>query len=69
MYDVAVIGAGVIGASIARELSRYDLDLVILEKDNDVSTGTTKANSAIVHAGSETGKARRSLEDYSGFSR
>lgn len=51
MYDVAVIGAGVIGTFIARELSRYDLKIVIVEKDNDVANGTTKANSAIVHAG------------------
>lgn len=51
MYDVAIIGAGVIGNSIARELSRYNLDIVIIEKDNDVSNGTTKANSAIVHGG------------------
>jgi len=51
MYDVAIIGAGVIGASIARELSRYDLKTVILERENDVSAGTSKANSGIVHAG------------------
>lgn len=51
MYDVAIIGAGVIGTFIARELSRYKLRVVIIEKDNDVSNGTTKANSAIIHAG------------------
>ncbi len=51
MYDVAIIGAGVIGASVARELSRYDLNVVVIEKENDVANGTTKANSAIVHAG------------------
>lgn len=51
MYDVAIIGAGVIGAGIARELMRYQLKVVVLEKDNDVANGTTKANSAIVHAG------------------
>ncbi len=51
MYDVAVIGAGVIGASVARELSKYKLDVVVIEKENDVANGTTKANSAIVHAG------------------
>ena len=50
-YDVAVIGAGVIGAGIARELARYDLEVVVLEKENDVCIGTSKANSAIVHAG------------------
>lgn len=51
MYDVAIIGAGVIGASIFRELTKFNLKVVILEKENDVAMGTTKANSAIVHAG------------------
>ncbi len=51
MYDVAVIGGGVIGAMTARELSRYSLSIVVLEKENDVAMGATKANSAIVHAG------------------
>ena len=50
-YDVAIIGAGVVGGAIARELSRYDLDVIILDKENDVCVGTSKANSAIVHAG------------------
>ena len=51
MYDVAVIGGGVTGGMIARKLSEYNLKTVILEKENDVVTGATKANSAIVHAG------------------
>jgi len=51
MYDVAIIGAGVVGGAIARELSAYDLSIVLLEKANDVSTGSSKANSAIIHAG------------------
>ncbi len=50
-YDVLVIGAGVIGSGIARELSRYDLGVGVLEKEPDVGWGTTKANSGIVHAG------------------
>ncbi|MBQ8028412.1 MAG: NAD(P)/FAD-dependent oxidoreductase [Clostridia bacterium] len=50
-YDVAVIGAGVCGAMVTREMSKYDLSVVMLEKCNDVSMGTSKANSAIVHAG------------------
>ena len=50
-YDVAIIGAGVIGALTARELSRYRLHTVLLEAENDVAMGATKANSAIVHAG------------------
>ena len=51
MYDIAVIGAGVIGGMIARKLSSYKLKVCILEKNNDVAMGATKANSAIVHAG------------------
>lgn len=51
MYDIAIIGAGVVGGMIARELSLYKLKICILEKENDVSMGATKANSAIVHAG------------------
>lgn len=50
-YDVAVIGAGVIGAMTARELSRYKLKTVLLEATNDVAMGSSKANSGIVHAG------------------
>lgn len=48
---MAVIGAGISGAMIARELSKYDLSVCILEKESDVAMGSTKANSAIVHAG------------------
>ena len=51
MHDVVIIGGGVIGCSIARELSRYTLDIVVLEKGEDISTGATKANSGIVHGG------------------
>jgi len=51
MLDVAIIGAGIIGAAIARELSRYDLAIAVFEQAEDVSEGTTKANSAIVHSG------------------
>ncbi len=51
MYDVAVIGGGVVGGMIARELSRFNLSICILEKEDDVAMGATKANSAIVHAG------------------
>ncbi|MFB6215299.1 MAG: NAD(P)/FAD-dependent oxidoreductase [Candidatus Bipolaricaulia bacterium] len=50
-YDVVVIGAGVIGTGLARELSRYKLKVGVLEKEPDVGWGTTKANSGIVHAG------------------
>ena len=51
MYDVVVIGAGVVGGLIARELSKYNISVCILEKEGDVAMGATKANSAIVHAG------------------
>jgi glycerol-3-phosphate dehydrogenase len=51
MYDVAIIGGGVIGCAIARELSRYRLSIVILEKYEEVGFGTTKTNSGIIHAG------------------
>lgn len=50
-YDVAIIGAGVVGSLIARKLSKYDIKIALLEKCNDVAMGTSKANSAIVHAG------------------
>ena len=51
MKDVGIIGAGVIGGAVARELSKYKLDICILEKEADVAMGATRANSAIVHAG------------------
>lgn len=51
MVDVVIVGGGVCGCSLLYELSRYKLSAVLVEKENDVSVGTTKANSAIVHAG------------------
>lgn len=51
MYDVIIIGAGVSGAAAARELSRYQAKICVIDKDEDVCCGTSKANSAIVHAG------------------
>ena len=51
MYDVAIIGAGVIGSAIARELSRYQATVCVIEREEDVCDGTSKANSAIIHAG------------------
>ena len=50
-YDVIIIGAGVTGCAVARELSRYKIKVLVLEKDEDVCCGTSKANSAIIHAG------------------
>ena len=51
IYDVIIIGAGVTGAAVARELSRYKAEICVLERGEDVCSGTSKANSAIVHAG------------------
>lgn len=50
-YDVVIIGAGVVGSSVARFLSFYDLKTLVVEKEEDICSGTSKANSAIVHAG------------------
>jgi glycerol-3-phosphate dehydrogenase len=55
MYDVVIIGAGIIGASVAREISKYNLKVIVVDKGLDVASGTTKANSAIVHAGHDAG--------------
>ena len=54
-YDVIIIGAGMVGALIARELARYRLRILLLDKASDVGEGTTKANSGIVHAGYDPG--------------
>ena len=51
IFDVAVIGAGVIGCAVARELSRRRARILVLERESDVGEGTSKANSAIIHGG------------------
>lgn len=51
MYDIIIIGAGVSGSAVARELARYDYKIAVLEKESDLCEGTSKANSGIVHAG------------------
>lgn len=51
MYDVLIVGCGISGAALAMELSRYRLRVAVVEKENDVATASTKANSAILHAG------------------
>ncbi|SDZ95947.1 glycerol-3-phosphate dehydrogenase [Desulfuromusa kysingii] len=51
MYDVIIIGGGVVGCALARELSRYNLHLALLEKEVEVGFGTSKTNSGIIHAG------------------
>ena len=63
MKDVIIIGAGVSGCAVARELSRYELDICVLEKESDVCDGTSKANSGIVHGGfdAKTGTLKAKL--------
>lgn len=53
MFDVTIIGSGVTGAAVARELSKYNLKTCVVEKAIDVASGTSKANSGIVHAGED----------------
>lgn len=62
-YDIAIIGAGVTGAAIARELSRYNLKVCVIEAHSDVCEGTSKANSGITHAGfdAHTGSLKAKL--------
>ena len=50
-YDVIVIGAGVVGCMVARWLARYQIDILVIEKEADIGIGASSANSAIVHAG------------------
>jgi len=50
-YDVTIIGGGVIGCAIARELLRYRLKVILLEQECEVGFGTSKSNSGIIHAG------------------
>ena len=50
-YDVIIIGGGITGCAAAYECSKYDFKTVLLEKENDIACGSTKANSAIIHAG------------------
>lgn len=64
--DIIIIGAGIVGCSLARELSRYDASILVVDKENDVAVGTSKANSGIAHAGFDaaagTKKAKFNLE-------
>ncbi|MBQ4573725.1 MAG: NAD(P)/FAD-dependent oxidoreductase [Clostridia bacterium] len=66
MQDIVIIGCGVIGAACAYELAKYNLAVTILEASSDVANGTTKANSAIIHAGYDpipgTGMAKLNVE-------
>ena len=73
MFDVLIIGAGCVGSAIARELSRFDLKIAVLDKEDDVSCGTSKANSGIIHGGYDakygTVKAALSKEGNESFTR
>ena len=51
LYDIVIIGAGITGSMLARELSRYELKIAVLDKENDIANGATMANSAIIHTG------------------
>ena len=51
MKDITIIGAGVVGCAIARELSRYNLDVLVIDKNEDVAEGVSKGNSGIIHSG------------------
>jgi len=51
LYDIVIIGAGITGSMLARELSRYELKVAVLDKENDIANGATMANSSIVHTG------------------
>jgi glycerol-3-phosphate dehydrogenase len=51
IYDCCIIGAGVIGSAIARRIAQYQLKTVVVERGADVCSGTSKANSGIIHAG------------------
>ena len=53
IYDVVIVGAGIVGSSIAYRLSKYDMKLLVIEKNNNVADGVSMSNSAIVHAGED----------------
>ena len=52
-YDVAIVGGGVVGAAIARELSRYKLKIALFEKEEEFAFGVSKSNSGIIHPGTQ----------------
>ena len=50
-FDIAIVGAGITGCAIARQLARYDLSICVVEAANDIALGASKANGGLVHAG------------------
>ncbi|HPB68638.1 MAG TPA: FAD-dependent oxidoreductase, partial [Candidatus Omnitrophota bacterium] len=52
-YDIIIIGGGVVGTAIARELSRYRLNIALLEKEEELAFGVSKSNSGIIHPGTQ----------------
>ena len=60
-YDVCIIGGGVVGLNISREISRYQLSVCVIEKETDVGRGCSKANSGIVHAGFDAKPGKKTL--------
>ena len=62
MQDVVIIGGGAVGCAVARELSRWQLDVCLVEQGEDVCVGTSKANSAIVHAGFDGGESEGAVQ-------
>lgn len=66
MKEIVIVGAGIVGCTIARELSKYDIDVTVVDKNQDISEGISKANSGIIHGGYNekkgTLKAKLNLE-------
>ena len=54
-YDIAIVGAGITGCAIARQLARYEQSICVIEADNDIALGASKANGGLVHAGYDPG--------------
>lgn len=50
-FDIAIVGAGITGCAIARQLARFDLSICVVEAANDIALGASKANGGLVHAG------------------
>ena len=63
MYDVVIVGAGIIGSFLAHDLSKYQLNIAVLEKNSDIAGEATMSNSAIIHAGHDpkTGTLKATL--------